>query len=81
MKWVKLPVGLADDLGPRGLEMRFPVGGISVLVRIEIALRIRLVDLLAPSKRAIGTFAGVRQDEFGPKRFENLLTFGRCVRR
>src|SRR3954447_26521782 len=75
-----LAVGLANDLGPRGLEMRFPVCRVSVLVRIEVELGIRLVNLLAASKRAVRAFARVRENEFGSERVQYLLTFGRCIR-
>ena len=53
-------IGLLDDLGPGAFEVRLPVGGVVVLVRIEIAVGIGLVDLAALADRAVRTLAADR---------------------
>src|SRR5690348_12842286 len=71
--------GLLDNLGPGRLEMGLPVGWITVLIWIEVCVRILFVDRLARSKSAIGTLPRVGQYQLCTIRSQDLLPLGRRI--
>ena len=58
--------GLLDDLGAGGLVVRLPVGVVIVLIGVEVAVGIGVVDLADLADRAIGTFVGRGETSSAP---------------
>ena len=73
--------GLRDDLGAGGFEVRLPVGVVVVLIRVEVAVRIGVVDFADLADRAVRTLVGGRQHEFGAVGFQDALALDRGVDR
>ena len=60
------PFGLFPDLRRGGLVVRLPVGGIVVLVGIEVPIGVFGGQFAGFEDRAVGGEARIRQDQFGP---------------
>ena len=65
--------GLVDDFRAGVFEVGFPIGRIVVLVGIEVAIRVGIVDFAAEADGAVGAFGGVAVDGLGAVRFEDFL--------
>ena len=53
--------------------MRFPVGRVVVLVGVEVAVGIGLVDLAAHADGAVGAFAGIAEDHLRAVGFQDAF--------
>ena len=73
--------GLREDLRPGRVVVRVAVRRVVVLVRVEVAIRIGLVDAPHLADRAVGPFQRIGEDDVGPVRAEDALPFGRDVLR
>ena len=69
----ELAVGVIDLGGQVG------VGGVAVLIRVEIGIRIFGVDRLAFPNGPVGAFAGIGENDLRTIGFENPLLLGVCV--
>ena len=67
--------------GAGAFEVRLPVGRIVVLVGIEVAVGIRLVDLAAHADGAVGAFARIGEHHLRAVGLQDPLALGRGVRR
>ena len=73
--------GLLDNLGAGGVEMRFPVRGVVVLVGIEIQVRLSLKNLAYHADRPIRAFPRVAKDHLRTVSLQNALALAGGVRR
>ena len=68
------PVGLLEELGPGRLVVRAPVGRITVLIRVEVGVRVLGVELLRHADRSVGSLQGAGPHHVGPVDAEQALS-------
>ena len=66
-------LSLTNDLRSGGLKVRLPVGGVVVLVGVEIGLRMRGVKLSNLAESPVGALARIGQHQLGAQRPEDEL--------
>ena len=80
-KWVTRPSVCWIIFGSGAVEMRAPVGGVAVLIRIKVFLGRLREDLLAQADGPVGAFAGIGKDHLRAVGLQDLLAFVRGVGR
>ena len=75
------PARLREDLGAGRVVVRVAVGHVVVLVRVEVPIRISLVDASDLANRAVGPLERVGEDHFGAVHAQDALALGRDVLR
>jgi hypothetical protein len=72
--------GLLDDLDGGRLVVGAPVGGVAVLIGVEVAVRLALVEAACLANGPVASLHRIGQDQIRAIRIQQVLAFGGGIR-